>query len=241
MNLQGKSALVTGGAHRVGRAIALRLGRAGVNVAVNYNHSDDAAQDTVSDIRRLGVRALAVQADVADPAQAADMIRTTADEFGGLDILVNSASFFRKTPIPTDDFTDWQQVINVSINGAFYTSNAAAKVMQSGVIVNIVDLSVWQPWRGFAAHSVGKAGLLAMTRQLALELAPAIRVNAVAPGYVLPPPTMSEERIQQIASGTPLKRWGTPEDVAQAVQFLIEADFITGEVIRVDGGESLAK
>jgi len=239
VNLQGKSALVTGGAHRVGKAIALRLARAGANVAVNYNQSHDAAQVTVSEIRRLGVRALAVPADVADASQATDLIRATTDEFGGLDILVNSASLFRKTPIPTDDFTDWHQVINVSINGAFYTSNAAANMMQNGVIVNIVDLSIWEPWAGFTAHAVGKAGLLAMTRQLALELAPNIRVNAVAPGYVLPPPNMSDERIQKIASGTPLQRWGTPDDVAQAVQFLVEADYITGEVIRVDGGESL--
>ena len=244
MQLQGKSALVTGGAHRVGKAISLWLGRAGANVAVNYNQSAEAAQDTVAEIRRLGGRALAVHADIADPSRVAAMFEAITDEFGGLDVLVNSASGFRKTPIPMDDFTDWHYMIDVQINGSFYTSNAAAKVMLAqgaGVIVNILDLAIWQPWHGFTAHSVGKAGLLAMTRQLALELAPNIRVNAVAPGYVLPPDYLSEERIAQMASGTLLNRWGTPEDVAQAVQFLVEADYITGEVIRVDGGESIAK
>jgi 3-oxoacyl-[acyl-carrier protein] reductase/pteridine reductase len=143
-----------------------------------------------------------------------------------------------------EDFADWHYMIEVQINGSFYAANAAAKLMLSqraGVIVNILDLSIWQPWHGFTAHSVGKAGLLAMTRQLALELAPHVRVNAVAPGYVLPPDYLPEERIAQMASGTLLGRWGKPEDVAQAVQFLVEADYITGEVIRVDGGESIAK
>jgi 3-oxoacyl-[acyl-carrier protein] reductase/pteridine reductase len=133
-------------------------------------------------------------------------------------------------------------VIDILIHGSFYCANALAPSMLEhgqGTIINIVDLSAWQPWPNFAAHSVGKAGLLALTRQLAFELAPTVRVNAVAPGPVLPPPGSSQDKIARLAQNTLLNRWGVPEDVAQAVIYLVEADYVTGEVIVVDGGERI--
>ena len=126
------------------------------------------------------------------------------------------------------------------IHGSFYCANAVAPMMLErgeGAMVNVVDLSVWQPWPGFTAHSVGKAGLMALTRQLALELAPTVRVNAVAPGPVLPPAGYSQEKLARAAGRTLLNRWGTAQDVVDAVLFLIKSDYITGEVIVVDGGE----
>jgi 3-oxoacyl-[acyl-carrier protein] reductase/pteridine reductase len=161
-----------------------------------------------------------------------------------VDILVNSASRFEKTPIPLADLSAWRRVTSIVIDGAFYCANAVAPHMLAqgeGAIVNIVDLSAWEPWPNFTAHSVGKSALLALTRQLALELAPAVRVNAVAPGPVLPPLGYSQEQIERAAQRTLLKRWGKPEDVADAVSFLIGADFITGDVITVDGGERYAR
>lgn len=240
MELHGKSALVTGGAHRVGKAITLMLAQAGANVAVNYFSSATAALETVAEVEALGVRGLALQCDVSQHDQVTRMAEAITAAFGGVDIIVNSASLFDKMTFPTDDLETWHRVTRISIDGAFYVCNALAPGMLArggGAIVNIVDLSAWEPWPKFTAHAVGKAGLLALTRQLALELAPTVRVNAVAPGPVLPPPEYNDAAAQKAAQRTLLKRWGTPDDVAQAVRYLLEADYVTADVITVDGGE----
>ncbi len=240
MEIRGKSALVTGGAHRVGKAITMMLARAGANVAVNYFSSAAAARETVAEVEALGVRGLAIQCDVAEYAQVVQMADRITAEFGGVDIIVNSASLFEKHTLPTDDLSTWHRVTGISIDGPFYVCNTLVPGMLArggGVIVNIIDLSAWEPWRGFTAHSVSKAALLAFTRQLALELAPTIRANAVAPGPVLPPPDYDEASTRRAAERALLKRWGSAEDVAQAVKYLIEADYVTADVITVDGGE----
>ena len=240
MNIKGKTAIITGGAHRVGRAITLELARAGANVVINYYSSAEKAKATTDEAIAHGVGALIVQADVSNEDQVKQMVAAAHQKFGRVDILVNSADPFDPTPFPTEDTRTWHRNINIAIHGAFYCANAVAPLMLEqgeGAIVNIVDLSVWKPSRGFAAHSVAKAGLMAFTRQLALDLAPAVRANAVAPGPVLPPPDFDEERIERVARKTLMKRWGKAEDVSDAVRFLIEADYITGEVIVVDGGE----
>ena len=164
--------------------------------------------------------------------------------FGGVDIIVNSASQFDRMSFPTEDLSTWHRVTSISVDGPFYVCNSLVPTMLArgaGVIVNIVDLSAWTPWPQLMAHSVGKAALLALTRQLALELAPSIRANAVAPGPILPPPAYSEQQNAAVADRTPLQRWGAPDDVAKAVKYLIEADYVTGEVIRVDGGEHIGR
>jgi NAD(P)-dependent dehydrogenase (short-subunit alcohol dehydrogenase family) len=237
---RGKTALVTGGAHRVGKAIVMALAQAGANVVINYNLSSDAAQQTAAEAKALGVDAIAVQGNVADLASVRAMAQEIGQHVGGVDILVNNADRFEKHPFPTQDVGVWQRVLDVTLNGAFYVSNEMVPFMLergSGVVVNIIDLSVWQPWPNFMAHSVAKSGLLAMTRQMALELAPAVRVNAVAPGPVLPPPDYDEQKKARIAARTLLERWGSAEDVARAVKYLVEADYVTGEVLTVDGGE----
>lgn len=243
MKIEGKTALITGGAHRVGKAITMTLARAGANVVVNYFSSDAAAQQTVQEAEALGVGALAVQADVADLESVRALVAAAADRFASVDILVNSASIWQKTPLPMGDFSGWHRVLGVLLNGSIYLADAVAPMMQErgeGAMVNIVDLSAWKPFSGYIAHSVGKAGLLALTRQLALELAPAVSVNAVAPGPVLPPPGYGQEQVARVASRTLKGRWGKAQDVADAVRFLVEADYITGEVLVVDGGERIA-
>jgi len=240
MNIQSKTALVTGGAHRVGKAIALELARSGANLVVNYNSSAAAAEETVREAEALGVSALALQCNIADRSAVQRMVSQIVERFGGLDILVNSADDFGKHPFPTDDISTWQRVTDITINGSFYVSNECAPLLlarDGGAVVNIVDLSAWQPWPGFTAHSVAKAGLMALTQQMALELAPTVRVNAVAPGPVLAPPDYSPAQLKAVADRTLLKRWGRAEDVAHAVRFLMEAEYITGDVIFVDGGE----
>ncbi|MBK8048082.1 MAG: SDR family oxidoreductase [Anaerolineales bacterium] len=244
MKLQGKVALVTGGAVRIGKAITLMLAQAGAHVVVNYHSSAVEAEATMAEAQALGVEALAVKCDVADWEAVQAMAHQVTARWGGVDVLVNSAGYFGKITVPTDDLETWRRVTRISIDGAFYVTNALAPAMLSrggGAIVNIVDLSAWTPWPGFTAHAVGKAGLLALTHQLALELAPSIRVNAVAPGPVMPPPNTSDSQNATIAARTLLNRWGSGEDVAGAVRYLIEAEYVTGETLFVDGGEHLAQ
>lgn len=242
MQIKGKVALITGGAARVGKAISLMLAEAGAHVVVNYNSSSAAAIETVAQAQAFSVDAFAIQCDVSDLEGVQHMAETIIERFGGVDIIVNSASYFGQTGVPTDDYTTWQHVTRVSIDGAFYVTNSLLPSMQArggGVIVNVVDLSAWQPWHNFTAHAVGKAGLLALTRQLALELAPSIRVNALAPGPVLPPDDHPHEHVERAANRTLLKRWGEPTDASNAVRYLIEANYVTGSVLVVDGGEQL--
>nr|ALG03734.1 putative oxidoreductase [uncultured bacterium] len=243
MNIKGKTALVTGGAVRIGKAITLGLARAGANVVINYNSNAEEATKTAQEAEAFGVSAMIVQANIAELEQDQRMFAEIHAKMGLVDILVNSASPFHTTPVPTDDYTNWHLVTGVLVNGSFYVSNLAAKDMlakKEGAIVNIVDLTIWEAWPNFTAHSVGKSALFALNRQLALELKPYVRVNAVCPGPVLAPPDYSEAKRARTADKTLLERWGTPEDVSQAVNFLIEADYINADIIRVDGGQRYA-
>ena len=243
MILKGKTALVTGGAVRIGKAITIGLAKAGVNVVINYNSSDEEALITAKEAELYGVSALIVQANIGDLDQVRKMFATIHEKMGAIDILVNSASPFLTTPVPTDDFSAWHTIINAVVNGSFYVSNLAAKDMlekKEGAIINIVDLTIWEAWPNFTAHTVAKSALYALNRQLALELRPYVRVNAVCPGPVLAPPDYSEEKIKRTGAKTLLDRWGTPEDVSHAVNFLLEADYINADVIRVDGGQRYA-
>jgi NAD(P)-dependent dehydrogenase (short-subunit alcohol dehydrogenase family) len=240
MRIECKTALITGGAHRVGKAITLALAGAGANVVINYHQSADAAEETAAAAREMGVETLVVQADVANYDAVRRMVAAAAKRFGGIDILVNSASPWERTPFPMEDVTPWHRTTGILIDGPFYCANAVAPWMLrqgDGVIINILDLSAWEPWPGLTAHSVGKTGLLALTRQLALELAPAVRANGIAPGLILPPPGVDEAAVERMAEGTLLKRWGSPTDVGEAALFLVRSDYITGEVIVVDGGQ----
>jgi 3-oxoacyl-[acyl-carrier protein] reductase/pteridine reductase len=240
MDIQNKTALITGGAHRVGKAITLALAEAGANVVINYHSSGDAAAATAVEAEAFGVQALAVAADVSDYDAVQRMIAEAHAQFSSIDILINAASWFKTTPFPMDDVRDWHRVTRILLDGSFYCANAVAPGMLasgSGSIINIVDLSAWQPAPDYLAHSVGKAGLMAMTRQLALELAPSVTVNAIAPGPVLPPPDYTEQQLTETAASTLLGRWGTPQDVSDTVLFLLRSSYITGEYITVDGGQ----
>lgn len=243
MDLNGKVALVTGGAIRVGRAIALALAQAGADIVINYNSSDAEAQRTAADIAALGRQALVVRADVSQADQVQALIDATIARFGRLDALVNSASLWKDTRWPDISEADWDLLHGVAAKGAFLCAKAAAPHLSAhgdGAIVNIVDLSALVPFPGFLPHSAAKAALLNLTYALAIEMAPAVRVNAVAPGAVLPPPGYTEEQIAMAKKTTLLERWGTAEDVARTVVFLAESPYITGALIPVDGGEMLA-
>ncbi|MEJ5312309.1 MAG: SDR family oxidoreductase [Anaerolineae bacterium] len=240
MNPQGKTALVTGGAVRVGRAMTLALARRGANVVVHYNSSAGPAEETAAEARALGGKALTVQADLGDPAAVAGLVRAVETAFGGVDILVNSASPFVRKQLHETTLADWHFVLGALLDGPFLLAQAFAPGMVArgeGVIVNILDQAAFAPFPSHLAHSVGKHGLLGLTRNLAVALAPAVRVNAIAPGPVLPPPDYTSEQNDRIAAKTLLQRWGSPDDVVKALLYLIDADYVTGDVLFVDGGE----
>jgi len=242
MDLHGKVALVTGGAVRVGKSIALALAEAGADIAFSYNSSADAALATAEEIKMLGRRALAFRADQAQAEQVAALVETTVAQMGRLDVLVNSASLWHRTPWAELDEAAWDHLLDINLKGPFLCAKAAAPHLAAhgdGAIVNIVDLSAGVPFPNLMPHSAAKAGLWNLTQALAMELAPAVRVNAIAPGPVLPPPGYTEKQIAATARRTLLGRWGCAEDVAQAVVFLAQAPYITGVLLPVDGGEHL--
>jgi pteridine reductase len=243
MDLHDKVALVTGGATRVGRAISLAFAAGGADVVVNYNSSATEALRTEADIVALGRQALPFRADVSQADQVQAMVDAAVARFGRLDVLVNSASIWLATPWPDASEADWDRLHGVAAKGSFLCARAATphlKARGDGAIINITDLSALVPFPGYLAHSAAKAALLNLTYALAMELAPAVRVNAVAPGAVLPPPDYTPEQVASAASTNLLRRWGSAENVASAVVFLAQADFITGVLLPVDGGEMLA-
>ncbi|MEJ2215682.1 MAG: SDR family oxidoreductase [Gemmatimonadota bacterium] len=241
MDLADRVALVTGGARRVGRSLTLALARGGADVVVNYLHSQADARQTVAEVEALGRRGLALQADVSSRRQVTAMIDRVGQEFGRLDVVVNSASIFRSTPFLAIGDEDWDRVLAVNLTGPFLVMQASAALLAAheGLIVNMADLSALQPWPGFAHHSVSKAGLVQLTRVAARALGPRIRVNCIAPGTVLPPEDYTQEQIADLRDRTALKRLGSPADVARALLFLVDSDFVTGEVVVLDGGRSL--
>lgn len=246
-DLKGKVALVTGSAHRVGKAIALELARRGVHIIVNYNSTaPDVVAQTVSDINGFGVEALPIQADVSSPDGVSALFARIESEIGSLDILVNSASIFPVGTVDETSYEDWQQALNVNLTGPFLCTQAAAKLMRKndpsgGVIINICDVGTLRPWPQRAAHGVSKSALWMLTQTSAVTYASdAIRVNAIMPGPVLPPPGMPEARWEKIGRDqTLLGHAGEPEDVARAVAYLCAEDFLTGVLLPVNGGEHL--
>ena len=211
-----------------------------MNVAINYNRSTGAATETANEVRGLGCRSLTSKADVALPHEVGAMVDQVEAELGPIAVLVNSASAFGRDQFPTTDLSVWRETMDVVLDGAFHCANAVAPHMLDrgeGAIVNIVDLSAWQPWPGRAAHSVAKEGSLALTRQLAVELAPAVRCNAVALGPTIAPAKFDDAQIERLRSRTLLGRWGGGEEAGKAVRYLVEADAVTGECLTVDSGE----
>jgi pteridine reductase len=241
MSLYNRVALVTGGARRVGRAITVALARSGADVIVNYNESAAEADEVVSQIGGMGRRALAVQADVSTEEGQRGLMEAARREFGRLDVLVNSAALFERKLFADITRDDWRRVIGVNLEGPFFLSQTAAPLLREndGCIINICDLSALQAWPSYPHHAVSKAGLLHLTRVLARALAPAIRVNAIIPGTVLPPEDFDGLDNAGGPDRRTVRREGRPDDVADAVLYLVGAGFVTGETVVVDGGRML--
>ena len=243
MDPRDKVALITGGGTRVGRAISLGLAGAGSQVVVHYNRSAGPAEETVAEARRLGVEALAAQANLAHPEATRSVVQAARERFGRVDILVHAASPFIGGSLFDVTLETWRELMGVSVESFLLLSQALAPGMRErgeGSLVAILDRGAFEPWPDFLAHGVGKSALWALVRSLTVELAPQVRVNAVVPGPVLPPPGYTQEQRALGAKGTLLGRWGSPQDVSDAILFLVRANYVTGEALFVDGGERWA-
>ena len=228
---------------RVGRAISVLLAKAGFDVAVHFRTSRAEADATARDLRALGAEAVALQADLANPSDPQRLVAETAAALGGLDLLVNCAAGFEQVAADDLDRARWDAMLASNLTGPFFLAQAAHPHLRrrGGAIVNLVDLcGTSQVWRGYAHYAAAKAGLATLTRLLALEWAPEVRVNAVAPGTVLFPEAMPAEERARIEKRIPMGRSGIPEDVARAVLFLATEPFVTGQILAVDGGRSVS-
>jgi pteridine reductase len=239
--LAGRVALVTGAGRRVGRAIALALGARGMHVVVHYNGSRAGADETSRLITAAGGTAIVEQADLSQVEAAHGLVDRSVAWRGALAVLVNSAAIMLRTPVGETGVADWDTMFAINVRAPYFLSQRAAPALAAshGAIVNIADLAAFESWPAYVPHGMTKAAVVQMTRAMASALAPDVRVNAVAPGVVLLPEGWSAEGAEHLRSTTPLRRLGSPEDVAQSVIYLLEAQYVTGEVIRVDGGRHI--
>jgi pteridine reductase len=233
-------ALVTGAAKRLGRAVALRLAADGADVVIHYRQSQREALETVEEVKKLGRRALAIAADLTNVSEIENLFAQTAEHFGRLHILINSAANFVETPFARTSEADWDRALDSNLKAYFFCAQAAAPALKSshGVIINFADIGGILGWPGFIPHSISKAGVIMLTRALAKELAPEVRVNAIAPGTITMPGDPPEWR-QDFIERAPLKRTGISVDITDAVSYLVNARFITGHTMVIDGGRTL--
>ena len=240
MKLKGKTALVTGAGKRLGRAVALRLASEGADVAVHYRGSEGEAREVVAEIEKLGRRGVAMRAELTSVEEIRALVQNVAHEFGRIDVLVNSAANFLPSTVISTTEEIWDESLDTNVKGPFFLAQAAAPWLRrtNGVVVNFADGGGILGWPGYIAHSISKAGMIMLTKTLARAMAPEVRVNAIAPGTITMPgdPLEWEEEFVKIAA---LKKTGTPEDVAEAVSYLVSAKFLTGHVLVLDGGRTL--
>jgi pteridine reductase len=242
--LQGKVALVTGAARRLGAAIARRLHAAGANLVLHYRGAESEAAQLEKELNAARAGSTTkLKGDLLAPVAPKALVDAALQRFARLDILVNNASAFFPTAVGRIEAGHWEELIGSNLRAPLFLSQAAAAqlALSGGAIVNIADIHAERPLKGYVVYSIAKAGLVALTRSLALELAPAVRVNAVAPGAIAWPEDGQFDPAERsrIVASTPLARTGTPEEIAQAVHFLCTAPFVTGQVLAVDGGRSI--
>lgn len=249
MNLAGKTVLITGG-RRLGAKLALQLAERGANIAFSYHTSRDSTLKSVHECELIGVKSQAFPADLRRHEDAKSLVTDTKATFGSLDVLINLTSIYHPTPFDQLQPNDYTEMLASNLTAPYYTAVAAAQIMRKqpienglqGKIIHFTDWAVDRPYRGFLPYLVAKGGLVTLTKALAVELAPTITVNAIAPGAVEPPPGSTPEQLEQIRASSVLNRLGSANDVNRAVLYLLEGtDFVTGEIFRVDGGRFLGQ
>jgi pteridine reductase len=236
-----KVALITGAAKRIGAGIADRLHRAGLNVVIHYHHSAAEARELTDRLNALRPdSAIDIGFALEDSSAPERLVETAVRAFGRLDVLINNASIYRPTPVGTITQAEWNELVAVNLAAPLFLAQAAAPQLrrQRGTIINIADIYGERPRRDHPVYSITKAGLIMLTHSLAIDLAPEIRVNAIAPGAILWPEHGTPDQ-ELVLAATPLRRRGASDDIAQAIEYLVAADFITGQVLAIDGGRLL--
>lgn len=239
MDLKGKAVLITGAGKRMGAALALAISAKGAKIGIHYNRSKKEAETVAKAIEKNGGAFFLTQGDLSDATDCGRIVAETAQALGRLDVLINNAAVFFKTPLLETTEKDWDQTLDANLKGAFFCAQAAALIMQKngGKIINIADWASDRPYKNYLPYCISKAGIIALTKGLARTLAPNITVNAISPGSVLLPEDFDEAEKSILINKTPLKRIGSKEDIINAVLFLLEGtDFMTGSTIVVDGG-----
>jgi pteridine reductase len=241
MNLKGKHALVTGAGKRVGRKIAEALVESGCHLTAHGHHSKKEVEALVTWARSRGVKSTSIFADIKDPKEVQSSVALSVKEIGPVQILINSASIFFAATVDKTTSDDWDKLFDTNLKGQFFFAQAMARHLgeKKGVIVNIGDVNGVRSFMNYAGYSASKAGLIHLTRGLAKELAPTIRVNSLSPGWVLTPENTPSEQVERNMERTLLKRIGTPEDVVSGIKFLVENDYVTGFNLVVDGGRAI--
>ncbi len=244
MDLKGKTVLVTGGAKRIGRVIAAAFAKKGAHILLHYRSSAAEAEEAKREILSLSVSCELVRADLAQKSEIDALFKAHAKSLAAVSVLVNSASVFYATPLESVNEKHWKEFLSTNLEGPFYLSReiglGLVKAGRDGVIVNITDwTTLARPYKDHAPYLASKAGLEMLTRALAVELAPRVRVNAVAPGAMLFPESYTEEEKKAVTRAIPLGRPGKPEDIAEACVFLAESDYLDGITLAVDGGRSV--
>ena len=243
MKLENTVALVTGGAQRVGSEISLGLANEGVRVATHCNKSVDKAETLAKKIKDSGGDSIVIQGDFSVVQEIERVVKKCHDHFGRIDILINNAAVYYKTPLHDTTEEQWDTLLNINIKASFFCTKSVSQYMlkqKSGKIISIADVAGYSPWPGYLPYSITKAGIICLTKGLAKELAPNIQVNAIAAGTVLMGENATPEYRRQIENATLLKRIGTPQDIVNTIIFLLKgSDYITGTIIPVDGGKLL--
>jgi len=242
MELQGVTALVTGGAHRVGKAVVMALADAGCDLVLHYNRSSDAAEETAAEVEGIGSQVRLIGADLSDPARASEII-SGAGDLAPVRVLVNSAAVFADDTVTDVEAEAWDRMMAVNLRAPVFLTQALARALPVGVTGSVVNVTDWRTARPYPDHfsyTVTKGGIDTFTTAAAVGLAPRIRVNGVALGAMLPPADKDSAYLKELAQEIPLQRVGGTEPVAQAVLFLLRNHFITGEIIRLDGGAHLS-
>ena len=231
-----RTVLITGAGKRIGRSIALRLAAAGFHIVVHANHSGLEAESTADAVRRLNVNSWVFTADLSDPIQTEDLMARAIETAGTIDCLVNNASRFKPASLNVFTLDDLMQNVRINAFAPLVLARALAKQNRHGAIVNLLDSRITVYDKAHSSYHLSKRMLMSLTKMMALEFAPGIRVNGVAPGPILPPSGKDEAYLEKLASQNPLKRIGSAEDVAEAVLFLLKNEFVTGQILYIDGG-----
>ncbi len=241
MEIMGRVALVTGAGVRLGRAMALGLAEQGADVVVHYNRSSGPAEDVARQIRDLGRRAVALQADLADLDEVMGLIPKACEALGTIDVLINSASIFERGTLASTSLENWNRHLDINVRAPFFRCQRFAAQLPAGHRGHIINMADWRVIRSGTQHmayTLSKSALVTLTQSLALALGPDVQVNALAPGAILPSPE-DDGYFERLAERLPLRRTGNPQEIVGAVLYLLRSDFVTGEILRITGGEHL--